>query len=225
MKWAKKFPIFSELSDRECAAVARKLRMQTYNEGDFIFKQGDPGYSFFMIFEGSVEVLVDGKRVKVQGAGESFGDLALKTDQPRAASIRALKKNTACAVLRSFNFREALAKFQTEQLNEAATFLKAMPMFENWSKNKLGQLGSLVNRVEFMEGDIICRQGDALKNSSLYLIQDGVVECYRFFSTSKTNRWPSGHGKGMKKVTKVQRKSIKLGRLTKGDYFGEDEVS
>ena len=182
MKWAHNFPIFSELSDRECSAVARKLRMQAYNAGDYIFKQGDVGYSFFMIFEGAVEVLVDGKRVKVQGAGESFGDLALKTDQPRAASIRVMEKNTVCAVLRSFNFREALAKFQSEQLNEAATFLKTMSMFESWSKNKLAQLGSLVSRVEFMEGDVICRQGDALQNSSLHLIQDGMVECYRFFS-------------------------------------------
>ena len=39
----------------------------------YIFKQGDTGTCFFLIYSGSVEAQIDNKKIKVIGKGETFG--------------------------------------------------------------------------------------------------------------------------------------------------------
>jgi len=66
-----------------------------YASGDYIFRQGDPGTSFYVIEKGEVEVFrrVEGKNsdevLAVLGPGDFFGEMALIDNQPRSASIRA----------------------------------------------------------------------------------------------------------------------------------------
>jgi NADH dehydrogenase len=66
-----------------------------YASGDYIFRQGDPGTSFYVIEKGEVEVFrrVEGKNsdevIAVLGPGDFFGEVALIDNQPRSASIRA----------------------------------------------------------------------------------------------------------------------------------------
>lgn len=53
--------------------------------GTAIFRQGDLGDYMYVIMEGEVDVLVDGKFVRTLKEGEIFGEMALIDDQPRSA--------------------------------------------------------------------------------------------------------------------------------------------
>ena len=55
--------------------------------GETLFSQGEDGDKAFMIVSGSLEVLVDGKRVGWMRDGEVFGELALLLNQKRSATI------------------------------------------------------------------------------------------------------------------------------------------
>jgi cAMP-dependent protein kinase regulator len=62
-------------------------------EGDIIINQGDDGDNFYIIDNGSVDVLIktigsdeDAKLVKTCVAGDSFGELAIMYNAPRAVS-------------------------------------------------------------------------------------------------------------------------------------------
>ena len=63
--------------------------------GQVLFRQGDSGDSFYIIFKGSVEVLVtpeggtEERRVATLGPGDFFGEMSALTGQPRSATIRA----------------------------------------------------------------------------------------------------------------------------------------
>lgn len=55
-----------------------------------VVSQGETGDRFYVIKDGSAEVLVDGYAVDVLSAGQSFGERALLRDAPRAATVRSL---------------------------------------------------------------------------------------------------------------------------------------
>jgi CRP-like cAMP-binding protein len=66
---------------------------KTYNDGEQIVSQGDPGDAMFIILEGAVRVTRDisvGEQFLAKlEADRSFGEIALLTNSPRTASVTA----------------------------------------------------------------------------------------------------------------------------------------
>ena len=61
-------------------------------------RQGAPGREFFVLLEGTVEVVRDGKRVATLGEGDFFGELALISNIPRNATVTATSPIRALVV-------------------------------------------------------------------------------------------------------------------------------
>ncbi|WP_395718711.1 cyclic nucleotide-binding domain-containing protein [Prosthecobacter sp.] len=70
-----------------------------FEAGEVIYSQGDAGKGMLLILSGTVEVSVEtteGRRPLARfGAGDFLGDMALISNQPRAATARALSAVTA----------------------------------------------------------------------------------------------------------------------------------
>ena len=56
-------------------------------EDETLFHQGDKGNKAYMIVHGSLNVIVDGKKVGIMRDGEVFGEMALLLNQNRSATI------------------------------------------------------------------------------------------------------------------------------------------
>lgn len=84
----------ASLSDRETQATPG---FQYFNPGEVIIQQGDRADYVFSLFEGEAEVLVDNVVVGQINEGEIIGALAVLTEQPRSATVRA---KTRCAVVK-----------------------------------------------------------------------------------------------------------------------------
>jgi anion transporter len=95
--------LFAGLERVTLAKLAAHLQPQSYKARDIIFRQGDPGDSFYVVASGSAGVYLADKsgatetRVRVLDAGEPFGEMALLTNRPRTTTIKA---ETDCEVLR-----------------------------------------------------------------------------------------------------------------------------
>jgi len=50
--------LFSDLSDEELLAIVRGLRLRTYDAGDVVVTEGEPGHSLFTLASGRVKVFV-----------------------------------------------------------------------------------------------------------------------------------------------------------------------
>ena len=99
-------PFFQDLSDEEFDTLLSKARLQTYNPGDVIMRQGTPPTTFFVIKRGIAEMSIKSKfedpiRTPPYYLGavvnelkkfDYFGERALTTGEPYAASVRVLEK-------------------------------------------------------------------------------------------------------------------------------------
>jgi len=89
-----KVPILEHLTKYERITVADALETYSFKNGETIMKQGDPGDKFYIIVSGQVQCdkVADGQPVVVNKLGPSgyFGEIALLTNKPRAATVTAI---------------------------------------------------------------------------------------------------------------------------------------
>ncbi|MDQ3774805.1 MAG: cyclic nucleotide-binding domain-containing protein [Pseudomonadota bacterium] len=85
--------IAPELPAEALREVVASARIERFDAGKVLFKEGDPGDSLHLIRKGSVTVARDiGGRERVLSyvaAGNYVGEMALLTDSPRSATVRA----------------------------------------------------------------------------------------------------------------------------------------
>jgi CRP-like cAMP-binding protein len=91
-----KVPIFQGLPTADLERIATLMRGRTAAPGEMIFGEGDPGDRFYIVHSGAVEVVKerprgDNERLAIKRAGEAFGEMALLTESPRSATVRALE--------------------------------------------------------------------------------------------------------------------------------------
>jgi Cyclic nucleotide-binding domain len=72
--------------------LASELQSATYEPGDVIIREGEPGERFYVIAEGRARASKDGKQLSEMGAGDSFGEIALLRRIPRTAAVTAISR-------------------------------------------------------------------------------------------------------------------------------------
>jgi CRP-like cAMP-binding protein len=85
----KQAPLFSDLSKKELAELARHAEDVEVAEGQAIVREGEIGHEFFVILEGEIEVTANGKHVATRGGGEFVGEIALLEETKRTATVTA----------------------------------------------------------------------------------------------------------------------------------------
>src|SRR5262249_53010165 len=103
--------MFKHLTPTEITNTAEKMKRRRYAKDSVIIRQGDSGDEFFLIGQGSVEVLKrmngEEKRLRTLGAGDFFGEHALIADKPRTSTCIAATDVEVFALGRA-DFKHAL---------------------------------------------------------------------------------------------------------------------
>src|SRR4051812_869588 len=79
-------PLFSALSRRELALVAKRAEDVVVPAGKVLVSEGDTGNQFFVIMSGTAKLTRRGRKIATLGPGDSFGELALLDKHPRNAT-------------------------------------------------------------------------------------------------------------------------------------------
>jgi cGMP-dependent protein kinase 1 len=134
----KNVSIFHILPITKLQKIVEVLKIQEFSSKDIIFQQNSQGDKFYIVKEGSVEVLKNGVLIRIVEANGFFGERAIIMDEARTATVRAIS-STKCWVLTKYDFRNLVdLKIQQELLKrievqndqvtlETLCYIKTMP--------------------------------------------------------------------------------------------------
>jgi len=85
-------PLFEDLDSAELGEVVRVMQIQRVRPEQAIFKEGDMGGAWFVIFDGEADVVkrdpfAPKRTVATLGPHACFGEMAVLDDSPRSASV------------------------------------------------------------------------------------------------------------------------------------------
>ncbi len=89
-------PLFSSCSSKDLEKIAKAGERITFEKGEILTKQGDPGKEAFIILSGKATVKRSGKKVATISTGSVVGELSLLDHGPRTATVTC---ETECQVL------------------------------------------------------------------------------------------------------------------------------
>jgi CRP-like cAMP-binding protein len=106
--------LFRDLTAEQLAPLERAAHPRHYDAGATILREGQGGIAFFVITAGKVSISRlgnDGQphEIRTIGPGAAFGEMALFSDRPRAATVTAVEP-TDCLALHRLEFLDELRR-------------------------------------------------------------------------------------------------------------------
>ncbi len=180
-----------------------------------VIEQGAQGDYFYVVESGTLDVYVRspprnggaeadtasssalGDKKVSYGPGSSFGELALLYAQPRAATVLSTSPCTLWALDR-ITFRSILMETNSRRRALYEKFLMDVPLFERLSAAERAKISDSLELREYAPGEAVISQGE--RGSEFFIIVEGDAEVRK---------------------TKEGGNEEVVGKLSRGDYFGE----
>jgi CRP/FNR family cyclic AMP-dependent transcriptional regulator len=86
-KRLKSVPLFERLPRRKLQQLGKWTDEVEVPEGKYLAEQGEFAYEFFVIEDGTADVLKDGKHIASLGPGDFFGEIGLIQSVRRTATV------------------------------------------------------------------------------------------------------------------------------------------
>lgn len=208
IKILKNNPLLQYLNDNEIEQLDEAFKIESFDDKDYVIKQGDTGDKFYIIREGKCKVTKtvekdDGKceeKIRTLSAeeGSYFGELALLHEEKRSANVIAVGELT-CFVLDRNSFNKLLGSLKDIMAQHSVIrTLKQVPLFQSLSQKDLEKMAQAFHNRQYKRGEHIIEQGAA--STEFFVINQGTVTVTK---------------------TKEDGSVVELGKCGVGDYFGE----
>ena len=201
----KKNVLFKHLDEEQLNLVQSAMSLVTKEKGDIIIKQGDAGDNFYAIRDGTVDVFKHGGNDETKNhqdslhdavsditrkehesmygdfviqypPGESFGELAILYNAPRAATCIA-SSDVELWVLDRLSFKKILMSTAINKRNVRVHFLERVSIFSQLSQQEIFSIADFMEEELFKENDVIFNEGDP--GRKFYIIKEGNATCVR----------------------------------------------
>ncbi|XP_018537849.1 cGMP-dependent protein kinase 2 isoform X1 [Lates calcarifer] len=171
---------------------------RTYQQGEYVIKQGEPGNHLFVLADGKLDVFQHNKLLTSITVWTTFGELAILYNCTRTASVRAVNKVRTWALDREV-FQNIMRRTAETRHEQYRNFLRSVSLLANLPEDKLSKIVDCLEVEYYDKGEYVIREGE--EGSTFYIIAQGKV---------KVTQTTEAH-----KVPQI------INTLQKGDYFGE----
>jgi len=177
-------PLFPEVSPRVLERLIARMSLIDLAAGEVLFREGETGHELFVISDGEVSVSTGNAELARLGPSAFFGEIALITNLPRSATIRAITPVELLAIDREV-IRDAAAdhpeiitvllRFVRDRLIDRIT--RTSELFRPFTEGERRALSSKFELVEVVPDAVLITQGE--RADGLYLVVSGKVEVWR----------------------------------------------
>ena len=176
--------IFNSLDDKELKTVIDSFEEKNYSAGQNVITQGEEGDVLYLVDSGELDcekVFKSGDPptyLKTYKQGESFGELALLYNAPRAATIRA-KTDATCWALDRECFNNIVKDAAIKKREKYENTLKKVEILKSIDPYELGQICDALKTQNFEKGETIIKQGD--RGDVFYILDEGKAHAEKVF--------------------------------------------
>lgn len=168
--------MFSALDDKEREIVVGAMEEKRFRPGDWVIKQGEDGDNLYVVDSGELDCFkrftkdAEPKFLKTYQPGESFGELALLYNAPRAASIKA--KTDACLwSLDRDTFNNIVKDASMRKREKYETFLKSIELLESMDPYERSKIADALKVVKCKKGEYVVKQGE--QGDMFFMVEEG----------------------------------------------------
>jgi cAMP-dependent protein kinase regulator len=169
--------LFSTLDPEQLDILLDAMFEKKFAAGETIIKQGDEGDNFYLVFAGECDVYLNkgGSESLVLHCveGDSFGELALLYNAPRAATVKASSECTLFAVDR-FTFKFIMMDTTMSKRKTYEGFLEKVPLLSSLTSNERQTVADALKPVTFKDGEAIIHQNDVRARPSSLTLTPGA---------------------------------------------------
>lgn len=143
--------MFRILSENKLLSICSKVRSCCFEDGEFIFKQGDNADGFYFIKQGEVDILKDSKVIRTIVTGNFFGERSIVKKESRTASV-VCKRHTEVWFLAKDDFLSIVDEsilellLQRIQLQDDSIRFDELVMADTLGKGTFGSVYLCVNK-------------------------------------------------------------------------------
>ena len=199
--------LFEHLDEVQMKTVQDAMFPVEKEDQEVIIKQGDDGDNFYVIESGCIDVFIESKEgsklVNSYSNGDSFGELAIMYNAPRAATCIATNGPVKLWALDRNSFKLILMKTAINKRKQYSSFLQKVPILSQLTEHEILTIADALHEETFEPNTVVCKQGE--NGERFYIIKEGTVVCTKLLNNG-------GHEE-------------EVARLTSGAYFGEVGVS
>jgi CRP-like cAMP-binding protein len=177
-------PLFSQVAPPALERLIERMSLVELAPEQVLFREGEPGDALYVISEGEVAVDTAGTELARLGPGTFFGEIALVTELPRSATIRATVRTELLAIDRDV-VRDAAAeypevitvllRFVRERLVDRVT--RTSELFRPFMPEERGDLASWFEFLEVARDVSLVVEGE--RSDGLYVVIAGTLEVRR----------------------------------------------
>ncbi|KAM3133382.1 hypothetical protein pb186bvf_014543 [Paramecium bursaria] len=168
--------MFSSLDENEQQIVIDAMEERKFGAGAAVITQGEDGDVLYVVDEGQLDcfkVFKKGdpeKYLKTYQPGESFGELSLLYNAPRAASIRAKTQSILFSLDRE-TFNHIVKDAASKKREKYEEFLAKVELLKDMDPYERLQIADALKVSKHRSGDYIIKQGEI--GNTFYFIQQG----------------------------------------------------
>lgn len=177
-------PLFGSLTTASFSGLVRRVEVVSLDEGEILFRQGDPADTLYVVADGAVVPIAEGdprKKLAVLEPGTFFGEIGLMTNRSRNATIQAIVDTRLLAIDRKAMWSlirrhpavlEVMLCFLRDRLVDR--LIRTNPLFATFPANQRASVAKQFRFLEVQAGASLIQQGRVSEN--LFALLAGSVQ-------------------------------------------------